>query len=315
MSEFHQPVLVNEVVALLDPKPGGVFIDATVGGGGHSEQLLKRIGPNGTLIGIDRDPEALQFARKRLSAMEGHISLVEGNFGDLESILASQGVREFDGALFDFGVSSHQLDSPRGFSFQRDEPLDMRMGQDSRSAADIVNEYTEAELARVIYEYGEERYSRRIARAIVGRRADKQIRTTRELAEIIISAIPGGGRGQDIHPATRSFQGIRIECNGELEAIEKALPVAVNALKIGGIVAAISFHSLEDRLVKKIFLRLAGHCECPPKLPTCVCGAKETVKVLTRKPITASAEEIEGNPRSRSAKLRAAVKIDSSSEV
>lgn len=309
MPEFHRPVLVNEVIALLDPKPGGVFVDATIGGGGHSEELLKRIGPSGVLMGIDRDPEALQFARMRFSAMDGHISLVEGNFGDLASILASQGVGDLDGALFDFGVSSHQLDSPRGFTFQRDEPLDMRMGKDSRSAADIVNEYSEAELARVIYEYGEERYSRRIARAIVSRRAEKPIQTTGELAEIIASAIPGGGRGQDIHPATRSFQGIRIECNGELDAIEKALPVAVNALKIGGIVAAISFHSLEDRLVKKIFRRLAGHCECPPRMPTCVCGAKETVKVLTRKPITASAEEVESNPRSRSAKLRAAVRV------
>lgn len=310
MPEFHQPVLVSEVITLLDPKPGGVFVDATLGGGGHSEELLKRIGPSGTLIGIDRDPEALQFAGMRLSAMDGNISLVEGNFGDLDAILASQGVGELDGVLFDFGVSSHQLDSPRGFSFQRDEPLDMRMGKDSLSAADIVNEYSEFDLARVIFEYGEERYSRRIARAIVGRRAEKPIQTTGELAEIIVSAIPGGGRGQDIHPATRSFQGIRIECNGELEAIEKALPVAVNALRIGGVVAAISFHSLEDRLVKTIFRRLAGRCECPPRMPQCVCGAKEIVKVLTGKPIIASADEAQNNPRSRSAKLRAAVKID-----
>ena len=309
MPEFHRPVLLNEVMALLAPREGGVFLDATVGGGGHAVELLKRVGPSGTLIGIDRDPEAIEFARMRLGATDGQTLLVEGNFCDLASILAGEGIRELDGALFDFGVSSHQLDSARGFSFQRDEPLDMRMGRDARSAADIVNEYTEAQLARVIHEYGEERYARRIARAIVRRRNERPIRTTGELVQMIVSAIPGGGRWQDIHPATRSFQAIRIEANDELAAIEKAIPAAVDVLKINGVVAAISFHSLEDRLIKNIFRRLSGRCECDPRLPGCVCGAREIVKVLTRKPITASAEEVESNPRSRSAKLRAAVRV------
>lgn len=309
MSEYHQPVLVNEVMALLAPKEGGVFLDASIGGGGHAAELLKRIGGTGTLIGIDRDPEAVEFARTRLGAMDGHTLLIEGNFRDLVSILAAEGVTQIDGAIFDFGVSSRQLDSARGFSFQRDEPLDMRMGGDARSAADIVNGYSEAELADVIHDYGEERYARRIARAIVRRRTQKPIRTTGELAEVIVSAIPGGGRWQDIHPATRSFQAIRIECNDELAAIEQAIPAAIDVLKISAVVAAISFHSLEDRLVKTIFRKLSGRCECDPRLPGCVCGAREMVEVLTRKPITASAEEIGSNPRSRSAKLRAARRI------
>jgi 16S rRNA (cytosine1402-N4)-methyltransferase len=309
MSEYHRPVLVSEVITLLAPREGGVFLDASVGGGGHAAELLKRIGPTGTLIGLDRDPEAIGFARTRLGAMDGQTLLIEGNFADLASILEAEGISELDGALFDFGVSSHQLDSPRGFSFQRDEPLDMRMGGGARSAADIVNQYSESELARVIHEYGEERYARRIARAIVRRRTAKPILTTKELADVIVSAIPGGGRWQDIHPATRSFQAIRIETNDELAAIEKAIPAAVDALKINGVVAAISFHSLEDRLVKTIFRKLSGRCECDPRLPGCVCGAREIVKVLTRRPVTATAEEIAGNPRSRSAKLRAAVRV------
>lgn len=309
MPDYHRPVLVSETLTLLDPREGGVFLDATLGGGGHSSEILKRIGPSGTLIGIDRDPEALQYAGKRLEAMEGHKTLLQGNFGDLESILPREWFGRLDGALFDLGVSSHQLDAPRGFSFQRDEPLDMRMGGDAASAADIVNEYPEEELARILRDYGEERYARRIARAIVQRRAKQPIRTTGDLAEVIVSAIPGGGRWQDIHPATRSFQGIRIETNRELEAIERAVPVAIDALRIGGVIAVISFHSLEDRIVKTIFRRFSGKCECPPRLPQCQCGAKEVVRILTRKPVVPSAEEIDENPRSRSSKLRAAVKI------
>ncbi len=310
MSEYHRPVLVKETLALLAPREGGVFVDATLGGGGHAEELLKKIGPTGTLIGIDRDPEALEYAGKRLLAMEGRLLLFEGNFADLASILQRSGVSKADGALFDFGVSSHQLDSPRGFSFQRDEPLDMRMGRSELSAADIVNGYSEADLTRVIKDYGEERYARRIAKAIVTRRQEKKISTTRQLADLIVSAIPGGGRWQDIHPATRTFQGIRIEANDELSAIKKAIPEAVDALKSGGVVAAISFHSLEDRLVKTIFRRLSGVCDCDRRLPACVCGARKSVEILTRKPVSASDEEIAENPRSRSAKLRAVRKLD-----
>lgn len=309
MPEYHRPVLVNEVLTLLDPKPGGVFLDATLGGGGHAEEVLKRIGPTGRLIGIDRDSEAVQFARMRLGATDGQLTLIEGNFGELESILADLGVAELDGALFDLGVSSHQLDAPRGFSFQRDEPLDMRMGEDAQSAADIVNQYSERELETVIRNFGEERYARRVARAITARREQKPFRTTMELADAVVSAIPGGGRWQDIHPATRTFQAIRIEANAELEAVEKALPAAIDALKIGGVVAVISFHSLEDRIVKTVFRRFSGRCECPPRMPQCQCGAREMLKVLTRKPVVPSAEEIAENARSRSSKLRAAVRI------
>jgi len=311
MPEYHQPVLSDEVITLLDPKEGGVFLDSTLGGGGHSAGILEKIGPTGTLIAIDRDPEAIEYARERLSRFEGRKILVEGNFKDLGSILVSEGIGEVDGVLFDFGVSSRQLDAPRGFSFMRDEPLDMRMSprQDAPTAADIVNGYTEARLADVIWKYGEERYARRIARAIVSRREHKPIRTTKELADVVVSAMPGGRRWQDIHPATRTFQAIRIEVNGELEAIETALPAAVDAVKIGGRVAAISFHSLEDRIVKTVFRRLSGQCECPPRMPICQCGAKEVVKVLTRKPIIPSVGEIEANPRSRSAKLRCAERI------
>ncbi len=309
MPEYHRPVLVNEVLTLLDPREGGVFLDATLGGGGHAEEILKRIGPSGKLIGIDRDAEAIEFARMRLGAMDGQTTLIEGNFGELESILSEVGVSELDGALFDLGVSSHQLDAPRGFSFQRDEPLDMRMGKDARSAADIVNQYSESELERIIREYGEERYARRVAKAIVRRRAEKPYRTTAELADAVVSAIPGGGRWQDIHPATRTFQAIRIEANGELDAIEKALPVAIDALKIGGVIVVISFHSLEDRIAKTVFRRLSGKCECPPRMPQCQCGARKMLEILTRKPIVPSAEEIADNPRSRSSKLRAARRV------
>jgi len=309
MPEYHRPVLLNETIALLDPKQGGVYLDATLGGGGHSVELAKRIGSGGTLIGIDRDSEAIEHTSKRLEGFECKKILVEGNFRDLRSILDTHGISELDGALFDFGVSSHQLDSARGFSFSREEPLDMRMGTDARSAAQIVNEYAESDLARVIRDYGEERYARRIAKAIVGQRANKRIETTTELASIAVSAIPGGGRWQDIHPATRTFQAIRIEANAELEAIEEAVPAAVDMLKVGGVVATISFHSLEDRIVKTVFRRLSGRCECPPRLPACVCGARRLVRVLTPKPIAPSDEEIESNPRSRSAKLRAAMRV------
>ena len=309
MPEYHRPVLVNEVLTLLDPREGGVFLDATLGGGGHAEELLKRIGPSGRLIGIDRDSEAIDFARKRFGATDGQTTFIESNFGELDSILEEIGVSELDGALFDLGVSSHQLDAPRGFSFQRDDDLDMRMGKDARSAADIVNQYSERDLQEIIRDYGEERYARRVASAIVRRRTEKPFRTTMELADTVVSAIPGGGRWQDTHPATRTFMAIRIEANSELEAIEKALPVAINALKIGGVIAVISFHSLEDRIAKTIFRKFSGRCECPPRLPGCQCGAVEMLRILTRKPVVPSAEEVCSNPRSRSSKLRAAVKI------
>lgn len=311
MLEFHRPVLLNETIALLDPKPGGVFLDATLGGGGHAAAILERISPNGILVGIDRDPEAIEYARQRLARYGQRVKFVQGDFRDVGSILASVGITELDGALFDLGVSSHQLESGRGFSFMRDEPLDMRMSpaEGTLSAADVVNTYTESDLAEIIRQYGEERYARRIARAIVERRKSAPIRTTAELVETILSAVGGKYRGLDIHPATRTFQAIRIEVNKELEAIEAGVTGAIEHLKIGGRICVISFHSLEDRIVKKTFRKLSGHCECPPRAIKCECGARRILQVLTKKPVTPSEEEIAENPRSRSAKLRCAERV------
>lgn len=311
MLEFHRPVLLNETIALLDPKPGGVFLDATLGGGGHAAAILERISPNGILVGIDRDPEAIEYARQRLARYGQRVKFVQGDFRDVGSILASVGITELDGALFDLGVSSHQLESGRGFSFMRDEPLDMRMSsvEGTLSAADVVNTYTESDLAEIIRRYGEERYARQIARAIVERRKSAPIRTTGELVETIISAVGGKYRGLDIHPATRTFQAIRIEVNKELEAIEAGVADAIEHLKIGGRICVISFHSLEDRIVKKTFRKLSGHCECPPRAIKCECGARRILQILTKKPVTPSEEEIAENPRSRSAKLRCAERV------
>lgn len=311
MLEFHRPVLLNETIALLDPKPGGVFLDATLGGGGHAAAILERTSPNGILVGIDRDPEAIEYASRRLARYGQRVKLVQGNFRDVGLILASVEVVELDGALFDLGVSSHQLESERGFSFMRDQPLDMRMSpfEGTPSAADVVNTYSESDLAEIIRRYGEERYARRIARAIVERRKSAPIRTTGELVDTILSAVGGKYRGLDIHPATRTFQAIRIEVNRELEAVEKGVTDAIEHLKIGGRICVISFHSLEDRIVKKTFRRLSGHCECPPRALKCECGAKKILRILTKKPVTPNEKEIAENPRSRSAKLRCAERV------
>ena len=311
MPEFHKPVLLNEILALLEPKEGGVFLDATLGGGGHAAALLDRIGPRGILVGVDRDPEALHYARDRLKQYGPRAVLVQGNFRNIDSILASAGITGIDGAVADLGVSSHQLDTARGFSFSRDEDLDMRMSavEDTPGATHIVNTYSQSDLADLIHACGEERYARRIARAIVTRRQQKAITRTGELAELIVSAIPPKSRGRRIHPATRTFQAIRIEVNKELEAVELGIPEIIDALKMGARICVVSYHSLEDRLVKRTFRRLSGHCECPPELPECRCGAKPILRVLTGKPVVPSVEEVENNPRSRSAKLRCAESI------
>ena len=311
MPEFHKPVLLSEAISLLAPKPGGIFVDATLGGGGHAAELLERTAPDGVLIGIDRDPEAIEFSRKRLTAYGERARLYQGNHRHIESILRTAGIERIDGAIFDLGVSSHELESGRGFSFQVDEKLDMRMDptENTPTAADIVNDLGESELFGLIRDYGEERYARRVARAIVDRRRRGAIRTTRELVDVILSAVGSRYRGQNIHPATRTFQAIRIAVNRELTSAEAGILGTIEALAMGGRICVISFHSLEDRIVKIIFRRLSGRCECPRNLPECRCGAREVLSILTRKPMTPSAEESEANPRSRSAKLRCAERV------
>jgi 16S rRNA (cytosine1402-N4)-methyltransferase len=312
----HRPVLLAEVVALLRPRAGGRYVDCTVGAGGHAAALLEASSPDGRLLGIDADPDALRLAGERLQRFGDRVRLVHASFRDLQALLSETAfgaVDAVDGVLFDLGVSSMQLErAARGFSFQVEGPLDMRMDPGTvRTAAELVNELPEAALAELIARYGEERWARRIARAIVERRRRAPLRTTTELAAVVASAVPGGrhGAGGRIHPATRTFQALRIAVNDELQALEEALPAAIEALVPGGRVVVIAFHSLEDRIVKRAFARAAGRCVCPPGLPVCRCGARAQVRILTPKPITPGATERAANPRSRSARLRAAEKL------
>ena len=291
-------------------------MDCTVGGGGHARGILMKTAPNGFLIGIDRDPEAIAAARAELAPFGERVRLICDNFKNIVEIVNSVGRDDILGVLFDLGVSSHQLDEPeRGFSYMIDAPLDMRMGvagagsQGSRTAADLVNELPVEDLARIIREYGEERWASRIARFIGEERAHHPIRTTGELVDIIKKAIPAGARRSGPHPAKRTFQALRIAVNDELSAFEQALVGAIDLLEPGGRICVISFHSLEDRITKRTFQHYAKACTCPPGLPVCSCGGKATLKVITRKPITPSGREISENPRSRSAKLRAAEKF------
>ena len=310
-SNFHIPVLKNETLDLLNPRPGGVYVDATLGGAGIAAEILERIAPDGLLVGIDKDPEAISYSEKRLERYGKAVKIVKGDFRDLRSILQSLGLDEIDGVVFDLGVSSWQLDSGRGFSFMRDEPLSMKMDTSScgPDAAQIVNTYSPEKLEDLIRQYGEERYARRIARAIAERRKKKPIMRTAELVDVIVSAIGSAYKQQKIHPATRTFQALRIAVNRELEAIEQGLPAAIEALAAGGRVCVISFHSLEDRIVKQIMQRYAGKCICPSGIPSCRCGARSVVRIITRRPIRPSENEIKTNPRSRSAKLRCAEKL------
>jgi len=300
----HTPVLVREVVELLAPERGGFFVDATVGAGGHAEAILER-GADARLLGLDRDAEALETARRRLARFGARAELLEANFTDLEEVLADR--PHADGILADLGVSSMQLDEARrGFSFRREGPLDMRMGRDGRTAADIVATASAEELTRIFREWGEERMAAKIARGIVRERTREPIQTTRQLARIV--AEEKGGR-EKIDPATRVFQALRIEVNQELTALARFLAAAVARLNGGGRLAVISYHSLEDRMVKDAFRRDSGVCLCPPRLPQCVCGARAALKVLTRRPLRPSDPEVHRNPRSRSAKLRVAEKM------
>ncbi|RME69592.1 MAG: 16S rRNA (cytosine(1402)-N(4))-methyltransferase RsmH [Chloroflexi bacterium] len=303
---MHQSVLLEEVIAYLRPQPHGVYIDMTVGAGGHAAAVLEASSPDGQLFGFDQDGQALEIAAARLAEFGPRVHLYQLNFDRLRQAVQDYGIPPADGILFDLGISSMQVDQPeRGFSFLADGPLDMRMDPThGPSAADLVNHLPESELAELIFRYGEERYSRRIARAIV--RARPIFRTS-DLAQIVAAAVPGGGRKgrrERIHPATRTFQALRIAVNDELGALERALPQAVEQLKPGGRLAVISFHSLEDRIVKQFFRREAQDCICPPSQPVCVCQHKATIHIITKKPITPSPAEIESNPRARSAKLR-----------
>ena len=303
----HVPVLLNECLEALNLKPNMVVVDATLGGAGHSQEIAKRIS-GGTLIGLDRDTTALRFSAQKLADAPVEVRLIKCNFCDIADILKSLGIGQVDAILADFGVSSYQIDTQeRGFSYTQDAPLDMRMDTDATKTAEIVvNHYPEGKLADIIWNYGEERYSRRIAAAIV---AGRPIRSTGHLVEIIKNAVPAGYGKTGGHPAKRTFQAIRIEVNQELESIQKFLDGAIEMLKPQGRLAVISFHSLEDRIVKLGMQDAAKGCTCPPNFPVCVCGKKPKVKIITRKPIVASDEELEVNPRSRSAKLRICEKI------
>lgn len=304
--EFHHiSVLLNECIDNLNIRPDGIYVDGTMGGGGHSLEIAKRL-TTGRLICIDQDPNAHEAAGKRLAEYKDRITFVRDNFGNIKSILDSLGIEKIDGMLLDIGVSSHQLDeAERGFSYQQDAPLDMRMNPDRPfSAYDVVNGYDEDELDRVIFTYGEERWARRIAQFIVKEREAKPIETTGELVDIIKKAVPKGARKDGPHPAKRTFQAIRIEVNGELEVLQRAIDDVAARLAVGGRLCIITFHSLEDRIVKEAFRKQENPCICPPQFPECVCGKKPLGRVITRKPILPSKEELEENPRSRSAKLR-----------
>ena len=303
---YHRPVLLDECIELLNIKPDGFYVDGTVGGGGHSSEILKRLGPGGKLLGIDRDEEALAAAEKRLSetVTGGEFSLVHGNFSRMAEFC---GGRRPDGILLDIGVSSYQLDNAeRGFSYRFDAPLDMRMDTGAgKSAVDVVNGYSREELTRVIRDYGEERYASMIAAGIVRERARKPVETTGELAEIVKRSVPGKYLSGEGHPAKRTFQAIRIEVNDELGELEKAIGEAIELLNDGGRLVVITFHSLEDRIVKNRFREAQNPCTCPPDFPVCVCGKKPKGKILTPRPVTGSGAEIEENNRAHSAKVRA----------
>lgn len=310
----HEPVMLQEVLEQLQLKSGSSVCDCTLGGAGHSVRMAAQVGSEGLLLGIDQDDMALAAAGKRLAAEAPGTphKLLKGNFGDLDELLCAAQVPGVDGFLFDLGVSSPQLDIPgRGFSYNEDAPLDMRMdpGTNTLNAAEVLNTYTEADLARILRVYGEEKFARQIAREIVRRRQTSPLLSTGDFVDVIKAGIPAAARRHGGHPAKRSFQAIRIEVNHELDVLERGLEAAVRWLNPGGRVCVISYHSLEDRIVKRLFQELSQGCTCPPDIPVCVCGNVPIVKVTTRKPLVATAEEVERNPRARSAKIRCAERL------
>lgn len=309
MEYSHFPVMLDETVSALDIKPDGIYVDCTLGGAGHTKEILSRLSQNGRVIGIDRDASALENAKNTVK--DERLITVHDNFCNIAYILSSLGYEAVDGIIADLGVSSHQLDTAsRGFSYMQDAPLDMRMDTSAAlTAYDVVNNYSERELARILDIYGEERFASRIASRILAAREAEPIKTTLGLASVIESAIPAKFRHEGGHPAKRSFQAIRIEVNGELECIPKLIDEGIPKLRSGGRMAVITFHSLEDRLVKNAFRTLENPCTCPKDIPVCVCGKKPVVRVITRKPILPGARELEINTRSHSAKLRVCEKV------
>lgn len=307
----HTSVLFNECINGLAIKPDGIYVDGTLGGGGHASGICQNLSKNGTLIGIDRDRDALEAAEKRLEEYECKKYFVQSNYSDIKEVLEELEIEKIDGALLDLGVSSFQLDNPeRGFSYMQDAPLDMRMSQDDDfTAYDVVNDYDAKELTEVIRKYGEERWASRIADFVVKARKTKPIETTSELVDVIKAAIPAAARRTGPHPAKRTFQAIRIEVNDELGQLERAVDEFCDVLAPGGRLCIISFHSLEDRIVKEIINKRINPCTCPKEFPVCVCGKVGDIKKSSNKPILPSEDELENNPRARSAKLRIAEKI------
>ncbi|MEW6146006.1 MAG: 16S rRNA (cytosine(1402)-N(4))-methyltransferase RsmH [Thermodesulfobacteriota bacterium] len=307
----HRSVLSEEVVSYLVTRPEGVYVDATLGMGGHTKSILDHTHSRSLVIGLDVDEESISISRERLSAYNGHVIYRNSNFSDIDKVLDGLDIREVDGILADLGMSSYQIEtSERGFSFMREEPLDMRMDPRLRfTAYDLVNEMTMDEISRVLRMYGEEKWSKRIAKRIVETRKENPIRTSAELARVVSEAIPRKFHPARIHPATKTFQALRIAVNNELENIKEFIGKAVSRLRIGGRLVIISFHSLEDRLVKSSFLRMSSPCVCPPGMPECGCGKKRILKIITRTPIVPGEEEILNNPRARSAKMRVGERV------
>ena len=310
MEFIHKSVLLDECIDSLNIKPDGIYVDGTLGGAGHSLEIVKRL-DGGKLVAFDQDMDAIENARIKLAEYMDRVILIHSNFENLGEKLDENGITGIDGLLLDLGVSSYQLDTPeRGFSYMHDAPLDMRMDKSlTESAWDIINRYSEAELSDIIRNYGEENWHARIAAFIVERRREKPIETTFELVDIIKAAVPRKARDENLHPAKRTFQAIRIAVNRELDVIEKVIKEATEKMNRGGVIAIITFHSLEDRIVKNVFRDLSAGCICPPEFPVCTCNTVAKLKLLTKKPIISSKEELEENPRARSAKLRCAVRL------
>lgn len=305
----HTPVLLREVLEALSVDPKGSYIDGTAGGGGHACAVLDRLSPEGRLLAIDRDPDAVAVLKARLLP-DARVTVARGNYREMERIAAENGVASVDGVLLDIGVSSHQLDdAARGFSYHADAPLDMRMSREGLSAADIVNTFSKEEIADILFRYGEEKCARRIAEGIVKRRAAQPIATTLELADVVRESVPAAVRRAEGHPARRTFQALRIAVNGELDALSEGLDAALRLLKPGGRLAVITFHSLEDRIVKRKFLEWAEGCICPKDFPVCVCGKKPKVNILYKRGLVPLEDELRENPRAHSARLRAAEKL------